>query len=188
MAVIDRQKWDKVYSHPQRKYPNPPAALIAHADYLIPGSLLDVASGEGAVALYMAASGQYPTTAIDISQTGLNRLSQFASERKIALNTQCLDLDDLQQLSTLGKYQNITLFRYKPSTELLKALMAALVPGGRLLFSSFNIQHHQTTGFSRRFSLDKREFMDIDGTAKLIHFAASSSAPYTDTYIFENPQ
>ena len=187
MAAIDRQKWDKLYSNPQREFPAPPAALLAHADYLMPGKLLDVACGEGAVALYMAARGQYPTTAIDISQTGLDRLSIFAREQQLTLSTVCLDLDDLQQLSALGKYQSITLFRFKPSRELLNTLMSALVPGGRLLLSSFNMQHHQTSGFSQRFCLQPREFVDI-ASGTLIAYVSSSSAPFTDTYLFENPQ
>jgi len=187
VAVIDRQKWDKVYSHPQREFPTAPAALLAHADCLMPGNLLDVACGEGAVSLYMAARDGYPTTAIDISQTGLDRLSVFARDEQLTISTQCLDLDDWQQLSTLGTYQSITLFRYKPSRELLSALICALLPGGRLLFSSFNMQHHHSSGFSQRFCLQPREFVDLTGS-KLIAYISSSSAPFTDTYIFEKPQ
>ncbi|MCJ8299118.1 MAG: class I SAM-dependent methyltransferase [Pseudomonadales bacterium] len=188
MADIDKQKWDKVYSHPQRTFPNPPAALVAYADYLIPGCLLDVACGEGAVALYAAATGLYTTTAIDISQIGLDKLSRFAQQQQLPVNTQAVDLDDLQQLSELGKFHSITLFRFKPSRELLEALILCLVPGGRLLLSTFNMQHHQSTGFSQRFCLQQREFMDIAGSGKLIHYISSDCAPFADTYIFENQQ
>jgi len=184
MASVDLKKWNTRYARAERVFPNPPAALHAAIPYLISGSLLDIASGEGAVALCLAQSSRFKVTALDISDVGLANLKKFANDKKINLQTLCLDLDgsDINQLS---RFDNICIYRYKPSVDLIHTLSDKLSENGRLVISTFNHRQHIEQDFNERFCLLDNEFDNVSHQLQLLKFIRSVKAPYTDTYIWQ---
>ena len=65
--------WDERYSSADRIWSgNPNPHLVTVAAHLTPGTALDVGSGEGADAIWLASHG-WTVTAIDISQVALDR-------------------------------------------------------------------------------------------------------------------
>ena len=184
MASTDLKKWNTRYARAERVFPNPPAALQVTLPYLLSGSILDIASGEGAVALSLAQSSQFEVTALDISDVGLANLKMFANDKKIHLQTMCLDLDtsDFNQLS---HFDNICIYRYKPSVDLILKLSEKLSENGRLVISTFNQRQHIEQGFNERFCLQDNEFDNVSNQLQLIKFIRSVKAPYTDTYIWQ---
>jgi 2-polyprenyl-3-methyl-5-hydroxy-6-metoxy-1,4-benzoquinol methylase len=185
LAQADRDKWNKRYLNSNKGMPSPPVSLIAHQQYLITGSLLDVASGEGAVSLYVAALADMKVTAVDVSQVALDTLANLAGKSGITIDTQCLDLDDISQVANLGQFDNISIFRYKPSVLLFQQLVDLLSTNGRIILSTFNLKHSQTASFPERLSLTEQEFINVDPRLSLISYHQSASQPYTDTYIFQ---
>ncbi len=185
MTIADKLKWDVKYTSMQPSRPNPPPSLAANVQHLKTGRLLDVACGEGAAALALSKDPQYQVTAVDVSEVGLKNLQFFASEQGCKLTTCHQDLDDLSALQDLGKFDSITVFRYKPSIELIFTLTAMLNPKGRLIISTFNWRHHLETGFSAKFCLTAGEFLHLDLPATLITYSPSQQLPFTDSYVFE---
>ena len=181
----DRDKWNCRYRQSDLVMPAPPPALIDNLHQLQPGNVLDVASGEGAVALYVAANPSFKVTALDISDVGLKNLKKIANDLQLDLKTLCLDLDNSTRMAQLSDYDCITLFRYKPTVKQVKQLISALAVNGRFILSTFNLQQHRVNGFSERFCLDDEEFLNVDARVELLSLSRSSQSPYTDTYIFQ---
>jgi len=184
MASSDLIKWNNRYANKQREFPNPPTALQAVMPYLIDGTVLDVASGEGAVALYLAQSPNFEVTALDISDVGLANLQASAKDKNIKLQTVCLDLDS-SDLKALSNFDNICIFRYKPSVDMIRKLIGKLPENGRLVISTFNQRQHIEQGFNAHFCLNANEFDEVSEQLELIQFIRSQVAPFTDTYIWQ---
>jgi 2-polyprenyl-3-methyl-5-hydroxy-6-metoxy-1,4-benzoquinol methylase len=185
LAQADRDKWNNRYLNSSKGMPAPPVSLLAHQHHLTTGSLLDIASGEGAVSLHVAALANMHVTAVDVSQVALDTLTNLALQSGVTINTQCLDLDDISQVANLGQFDNISIFRYKPSVLLFQQMVDLLLPNGRIIFSTFNLKHSQTASFPERLSLTEQEFINVDSRLSLISYHQSTSPPYTDTYIFQ---
>ena len=185
MSLADKQKWDLRYQTQKSEAPQAPLALIEHFQYLVTGDVLDVACGEGAVALYLNKQPRFNVTAVDVSENALRNLDHFAQLQNDTVNTACLDLDDDQALAALGLFHSITLFRFKPSLSLVERLISMLTLGGRLIISTFGARHHLETGFPEKFCLNPGEFHKLNAPAALVGYFQSAQAPYTDSYIFE---
>jgi tellurite methyltransferase len=186
MSDDDRQKWNNKYQQEGRQAPKAPLALLDNMHFLQAGKTLDVASGEGAVALHLSKFNKYQVTALDVSDIGLQNLSNFAQQQELQLKTLCLDMDDISALALLEKYTNICMFRFKPDITLIKQLLSLLAPNGRLVISTFNQQHHLSCGFAAKFCLAPNEFSYLGETVEVIAYQQSEQAPFTDTYVLSN--
>lgn len=158
MSEEDRQKWDARYANAQEKPPEPPAWL-AELQGELPdgGSALDLAAGTGRLALWMARKG-LAVTAADISKVGLERLRHAAAAERLAVTTECIDL----QTETLprGLFDLITVFFYwQPG--LIARMSARLVSEGVLIAelpTLRNLERHDRP--SRRFLLEPNQLLD----------------------------
>lgn len=137
--VYDRDYWEDRYGQPGRAWSGRPnAALVAEATPLTPGRALDVGSGEGGDALWLAARG-WQVTGVDISQNALDKAAALARERE--------DVDpahatwqqaDLTAWSpTRASFELVTAhFMHLPLADrerLFPALADGVAPGGTLL-------------------------------------------------------
>ncbi len=167
----DRARWDKRFDERPFTQPSAPTFFLEQSVSLPRGRALDVASGDGAVALWFARQG-YDVTAVDISSVALARLQAFADQQKLLINCKNIDLDDRSALKEglSETYELICLAHFKPSLQLLEFLGACLAPGGQLLLSTFNLQHHQHNGFSKRFCLTPGEFQSTVEGLQCIHY------------------
>ena len=76
-----REYWDERYGSADRLWSGRPnSQLVAQASDLTPGDALDVGSGEGADAIWLAARG-WTVTAIDVSPVALSRSATQAIGR-----------------------------------------------------------------------------------------------------------
>ncbi len=185
----DRIKWDQRYADKPAVPPGAPKILLQEWQVLTLGSVLDIASGDGAASLFLAAQG-FDVTAADISATGLARLEGFAKEEGLTVATRCTDLDDAAALQALGRFKNIVMSYFRPSAALLATLSELLEPGGRIWLATFNQRQHQQQGFSARFCLDDAEFCDFAGQKQagltLISYTRHDDAEGgIDSYLFE---
>ncbi len=170
----DREKWNRRFADKPLIPPRAPGFLEAAIGELAPGSALELACGDGAGALCLAAAG-FEVTAVDISGVALARLRNFygectggraggraggrVGEGANRIHTRALDLDNIEALNGLGRFNNLLVFNYKPAPALWQRLPDLLLPGGRLMLSTFNTEHHRKTGFPLRFCLSPRELI-----------------------------
>jgi SAM-dependent methyltransferase len=155
MAAQDRVRWDQIYQGQAGKpYPDPDPLLFDYTPPAPPdGSVvaLDLAGGLGQNGLWLAAQG-YITDIMDISRVALARArAEMAMRNLRAVNLIQVDLDAL----TLAKahYDLICVFRYLRRDSFL-TLRAALKPGGRLIYETFNLAYlEHVPAFNREFLL-----------------------------------
>lgn len=180
-----QQKWNQRYSTKTlEQLPSAPDYLLASIQQLKSGWTLDVASGDGAVTLQML-SKEYPVTAIDISDVGLDLLQTRAEAFTPELQVHACDLEQAEiDLSDLGDFENIIVARYKPLPLLWPHLVDRLLPGGHLLITTFNMDHHLRTGFSKRFCLVENELKAIDSRLTLVDYQSDYEGSGMDGYLF----
>jgi len=136
--------WDDRYRSSGQLWsgqPNP--QLVAQAAGLTPGEALDVGSGEGADAIWLASLG-WTVTAVDISAVALERAAGHAATcgNEIARRISWRQADLLSWDPGLQQYDLVSAqFMYLPAAELEslhRRLAAAVRPGGTLLV----VLHH----------------------------------------------
>jgi len=180
----DRKLWNTRFNKRPMKKPNTPEFIEEKFDQLLPGTVLDVASGDGAATLYLAGKG-FSVTATDISDVALKRLTFFAQELNLEVATCLVDLDQPAALTQLGTFDNIVIAHFKPDTIHWPLLVSLLRPGGQLLISTFNLKHHLENNFSRRFCLEENELVKVSDKLVIKHYAsANRNGSYMDDYLF----
>ena len=135
--------WDHRYAGPNRAWSvNPNGTLVHEVTALAPGRALDVGTGEGADALWLAEHG-WKVTATDISGNALARVRAEAERRGLAVNLVRSDANDPAPFGT-ETFDLVSLqygsFKRTPDQRGLRSLLAAVAPGGTVL-----VVHHDLT-------------------------------------------
>jgi SAM-dependent methyltransferase len=138
---MDQQFWDDMYREKDQLWSGAPnGVLVAEVQDLPPGQALDLGSGEGADALWLASHG-WLVTAVDISEVALARAKAAAGDAKVSwthadLSTTALPAASFDLVAALY-------FSVKRESEhrAVRNMLAAVAPGGTLLFA-----HHELTG------------------------------------------
>jgi len=135
----DRGYWEQRYSSPGLQWsgrPNP--VLVDEVRDLAPGRVLDVGSGEGGDAIWLAARG-WQVTAIDIAQAALDKAAARAAEADEAAAARITwEQHDLADWApTPGSFDLVSSqFMHLADplrAALFRSLAAAVAPGGTLL-------------------------------------------------------
>jgi tellurite methyltransferase len=134
------REWDERYRQ-GRTMPDEPATLLVENLSLLPkgGKALDIAMGTGRNALYLASLG-FGVTGIDLSAVAVEKCRQKAERLDLPVEALVADLEH-HPLPT-EEYDLIVNFYYL-QRSLAPQIVAALKPGGVLVFESFTIDHLQ---------------------------------------------
>ena len=180
----DRTKWNRKFSDRSGELNEPEPFVVQAADQLRPGSVLDLASGDGRNAVYLAAGG-FSVCAVDISEVALKRLAQFAKRRQLPIQTRQMDLDETGDLDALGAFDNLLACHYKPAPDLLDRFPLLVRPGGMVILCVFNLRQHQEHGFSLRYCAQDEEFLNsLSGFEVLQYEKMVDNGAYLDGYLF----
>jgi SAM-dependent methyltransferase len=143
--VYDRTFWDSFYEDAPAHWsgrPNP--HLVTDAAALPPGAALDVGSGEGGDAIWLAERG-WRVTAVDISQVALDRASIAAGDQASRITFEQHDVlawtpapDGFDLVS--AQYLH---FPTPQMHALVQGLATAVRPGGTLLIVGHAITDHR---------------------------------------------
>lgn len=142
MSARDRLRWDTAYrERAAQAYPPPDPLLFQHTPPLrAPGAAaaLDLAAGLGQNGLWLAAQG-YTVDLVEISRVALTRAQEEAARRDLhGINFFQLDLDG-GGLETAA-YDLVCVFRFL-SRPLMPQIRAAVKPGGRIVYQTFNTRY-----------------------------------------------
>lgn len=129
MSQEDRDKWNQRYASGEYRRTNPVDLLHEWAPRLQVGKALDIASGAGRNAIYLAELG-FDVTAIDISSAGLKLAQQDAEANQLSVNWIEQDFDENPQVE--GSYDLIIVFWFV-NMPLISRLCDQLNPGGYLI-------------------------------------------------------
>ena len=167
MTVKTQDKWDQRYHNCTD--PGDPCWVLDNYRHLLPshGSALDLACGLGANALLMAQSG-LQTHAWDISQTALQKLSMFARQRQLSINTVQRDVERHPPEQHSFDVIVVSQFLYRP---IMSALVAALKPHGLLFYQTFHEKKTCQQGPSRsEFLLKRNELLKLLSPLELVFY------------------
>jgi 2-polyprenyl-3-methyl-5-hydroxy-6-metoxy-1,4-benzoquinol methylase len=134
----DQKRWDERFGKKDfafGKEPNP--FLKKHIRLLPKGRALDIASGEGRNAVFLAQHG-FEVDAVDISEMGLKKAQKLARGKRVEINTFLVDLDQYQ----IGKerYDLIVNF-YFLKRRLIPRIKKGLKKRGRVIFETYLLEH-----------------------------------------------
>ncbi len=142
MADADRERWDRAYGKGLHIGGDAPEWLARFtAQFPEQGRALDVASGTGRIACWLAAQG-LDVLAVDVSQQGLRLARERAERDRVSIETLCRDLE--QTPPPEGPFDVITCFHYL-QRELFPQLVERLAHGGVLICEHktvLNLERH----------------------------------------------
>jgi SAM-dependent methyltransferase len=142
-ADFDAAFWDRRYSESTSVWSgNPNPHLVSDASALAPGRALDIGSGEGADAMWLARRG-WSVTAVDISSVALARAAGIAAaDPGSAARISWAQHDVTAWTPEEGAFELVSAqFMHlppEPRERLFRGLAAAVAPGGTLLI----VAHH----------------------------------------------
>jgi tellurite methyltransferase len=166
MTKDDQKRWDARWTaRGDAPLSEPSPWLTSITSLPASGRALDVGSGSGRHALWLAAHG-LDVTAVDISPIALERAEHEAGRRGLRLRTVCMDLDgDMPE----GLWDVVLLsnFLHRP---LLGRAADLLVPGGQLIVdhpTRTNLERHERP--SARFLLEDGELPSLVPGLRIVH-------------------
>jgi SAM-dependent methyltransferase len=133
--------WDDRYRTEEAVPERGPADFLVEHRQLLPpqGEALDVAMGTGRNALYLASLG-YAVTGIDVSGVAVERCRAEAERRGLRIEVVQADLESYH---LPREAFDVVIDFYYLQRELASALVAALRPGGVLVFESFTTEQRR---------------------------------------------
>ena len=133
--------WDERYRTEEAVPERGPADFLVEHRHLLPpaGRALDVAMGTGRNTLYLASLG-YEVTGIDVSGVAVARCRAEAAARGLRVEAVQADLESYQ---LAREAYDVVIDFYYLQRDLAPALVAALRPGGVLVFESFTTEQRR---------------------------------------------
>lgn len=125
------------------------------------GKILDIACGDGRNSIYLARLG-FEVVAIDFSEEALNRLTYFAKEEKLSIETKLIDLSSVDKLKSFGKFDGIIINHYRIKKEFYDDLMNCLNNNGILWVNGFREVPINNTNITNDDIFEANEFKILD--------------------------
>jgi SAM-dependent methyltransferase len=166
--MSDRREWESRYrERPDGGICPPSQFLVEHWRRLPPGRALDVASGDGRHALFLARHG-WTVEAVDFAHAGLARLLAVAQRERLSIAGLQADLE--QYPLPRQRYDVVVNVRYL-QRSLFDALKAAVRRGGVVVFETF-IRDQQQLGHPRNpaFLLERGELAARFGDFEILAY------------------
>jgi len=137
MSLADRERWNRKYAAGNPHPDFAPDPLLTQYAHLLGGNgwALDVACGVGHNALFLARGG-YDVLAVDGSLVGLQYGRATARDRALPVHFVAADLD---RFALIRHRFNLILVMRFLSRPLLPLLKEALMPGGLMIYQTFNL-------------------------------------------------
>jgi tellurite methyltransferase len=141
MATEDRERWDK--RHEAHDGEVEPASFLREvfqtaAWNITPGTALDIATGKGRNAVFLAERG-FAVDAIDISEVALQAARDTAKEKGLTIKFEQVDVEHIA-LSDAA-YDLIINFNFL-ERSLIPKMKSALKLGGHILFETYLVDQH----------------------------------------------
>lgn len=149
-AMLTPEYWDERYGSADAIWSgNPNPQLVAQVSDLAPGTALDVGSGEGADAIWLAQRG-WKVTGLDISAVALDRAAQRAAAAGDDVAERITwELADVVTWRPTAQFDLVSAqFMHLPQDALRsvhQTLAGAVRPGGTLLIVGHDLSDLETT-------------------------------------------
>jgi len=134
----DQKRWNERFKRKEFALGKEPNPFLKKNIHLLPkGKALDIASGEGRNAVFLARQG-FEVDAVDISGKGLKKAQKLAREQRVKIKTFLVDLDQYQ--IEKERYDLIANFYYL-KRRLIPRIKKGIKKGGRVIFETYLLEH-----------------------------------------------
>ena len=134
----DQRRWNERFKRKEFALGKEPNPFLKKYIHLLPkGKALDIASGEGRNAVFLAQQG-FEVDAVDISGKGLKKAQKLAREQGVKIKTFLVDLDQYQ--IEKERYDLIANFYYL-KRRLIPRIKKGIKKGGRVVFETYLLEH-----------------------------------------------
>jgi tellurite methyltransferase len=163
MDVSDKDKWDAIYQPKQQNTETKkitPAYILQIFHHLLPtqGKALDLASGLGANALFLAQHNM-ESHAWDISSVAIEKLQEISSSLGLAVNTEVRDV--VTSPPEENSFDVIVVSHFL-DRQIMPDIIAALRKNGLLFYQTFTRTRVKGSGpSSDKYRLGKNELLDL---------------------------
>jgi tellurite methyltransferase len=170
MATEDQQTWDEKHAagHGEES-PSPFLEEIFRSDAwtIQPGRALDIATGKGRNAVFLAEHG-FKVDAMDISAVALEEARKIAQAKKLDIKFIEADLDHAELPE--AAYELIVDFNFL-ERALIPKIKSALKPGGHIVFETFLIDQKEL-GHPRNpaYLLGHNELLDLFRDFRVLYY------------------
>lgn len=178
----DRIRWNEKHAA-KTGSGDPDVFFLKHFHRLVPGNSLDLASGRGRHAIYLANHG-HQVIAVDISGVAIEKTEERALASKLEIKTLQADLDQHASLFAPESFQNIVCINFRPSDVLLSQIPTWLTPHGCFLWCSFNELQAEVTGFPAELAMHHKAFVHFPGLQTLVYERFEDHTGLRDGYLF----
>lgn len=153
---------------------NPSPFLVSQLSRLPHGKVLDVATGRGRHAHFLATQG-FSVHGIDRNQEALEFLDTHVKETGgLPITTEYIDLEtsDLNPPDLGTEIYDVILVFFYLYRPLFPQLMKALKPGGVILYETFLLDNHLQRQHPRRkeFCLETNELLTLLSGLQILHY------------------
>lgn len=171
----EKTLWNKKYSEGSHDSLEPdPFLKNAYGEFLFnqtPGTALDVAGGVGRHAIWLAQRG-WRVQLLDVSEVGVKHAEENSTLAGTAdsISTEILDLNTRQDLGR-ERYDLVIVFFFL-QRELFPALVAALKPGGFLIYKTYTTEQQKLRGGPSHplFLLEPNELLRAFPSLRVLHY------------------
>lgn len=134
---------------------------------MAPGRALDIATGRGRNAIFLAGKG-FAVEAIDISEVALQEAQRRAAEKRLPVTFRQADLDHVELPE--AQYDLIVNINFL-LRSLVPQIKMALKVGGRVIFETYLIEQ-QTIGHPKNpaYLLRHRELLEIFSDFRVFYY------------------
>ena len=175
---------------PEGPQDDKPSALLREHLALIPrGRALDIATGRGRNALFLAKAG-FEVEGLDRNREALATCEEQA--KQLGLRNLSLKEADLEQSSSIeSNAYALIVNTYYLQRDLASTIVNALKVGGVLVFETFLIENHHRFNHPRRkeFCLEPNELLDLFKGLTVIYYNEGTTAngPYLASLVAKKP-
>jgi 2-polyprenyl-3-methyl-5-hydroxy-6-metoxy-1,4-benzoquinol methylase len=156
---MNQQEWEEHYRTAAHSEPQPPDRLLTDNHTLLTGgTALDIATGSGRNAFFLAECG-YQVIAVDRAESAARLVNQKARSRGLSVEAAAADMLDIN-LGT-ERFDLITNF-YFLERELIPRIKQSLKPAGLVFFETFtSYQIPRDDPRYRKFLIDPNELLTL---------------------------
>ncbi|WP_024296934.1 class I SAM-dependent methyltransferase [Methylomicrobium lacus] len=163
-----REKWNRIYGQDEPGK-QAPAPVLSENAFLLPpeGTALDLASGLGANAIFLAEHGMQ-VTALDISGVAIEKLHAYAGRHRLPIEA---GQETISPASLPPSAFDVIVIGRFLDRSLTDAIINALKPGGLLFYQTFTRLKVNAEGPSNpAYLLDTHELLDLFAPLRTVFY------------------
>lgn len=199
MSLLTPEEWDERYHRPDYWAGREPVPFLCQVLPILPrGKALDIASGEGRNAVFLAQQG-WQVTGVERSSAGIEKTIALAATRavRVAADSEVhtpgrlkLVQADLEQYQlSAAAFDVVTVFYYL-QRSLFPAIGRSLRPGGVLIYETYTIQQLEYPHGPRspEHLLQPGELRDAFADLEILFYAESNAGKAIASLLARKPR